>query len=385
MAAILITEADVRRAAACGEEIRVEGGAVLTPGAQDAALKLGVRIIEGPAPAAAVEALRARRVVAIGADHAGFEAKEDLKAHLEAHGYLVLDLGTRSRDPVDYPDIAERVARAVAEGRAEAGILVDGAGIGSAIAANKIRGIRAAKCDSLFDARNAREHNHANVLALGTRIERETMRQIARVFLETPFGPGRHERRVRKIEALERKALVLWLAGILFVACDKPRLPIGTPPPDPHIEVDPEDLRSIFPPPGEPVLLDEETRRAQYGSACGIAAYVEYRPPDGELPLVARAAVYPFDRSADLAYRNRIRAARFRTSETVREEPPLGTDCVIGAMQDDSSWRALLLRGQFVVECVIPDEARVPKARELLRSMDEGILDLMKRKIRVGK
>jgi len=131
--------------------------------------------------------------------------KEALKQSLQELGFTVLDVGTHSTDAVDYPDFAIAVARAVVEGRARQGIMVDGAGIGSAMAANKIPGIRAALCYDITTAQNAREHNNANVLTLGgTLIGQRLAGEIARTFLTTEFGGGRHAGRVAKIDALDR-------------------------------------------------------------------------------------------------------------------------------------------------------------------------------------
>lgn len=204
-----VTEAAVR-AAGPGGTVDLPHGAVITPAARDLARKLGVTLRE-PAPAAAPvpdpaprSPLAAPPVVALGADHGGYPLKEQLKPVLVALGFRVDDVGTHSADPVDYPDVAVRVARAVAEGRAWRGIMVDGAGIGSAMAANKVPGVRAALCYDLTTAYNAREHNDANVLTLGgTLIGPRLAGDIARAFLATEFGGGRHAARVAKIDALD--------------------------------------------------------------------------------------------------------------------------------------------------------------------------------------
>lgn len=144
-----------------------------------------------------------RSAVAIGADHGGYALKEILVAHLHSHGYEVRDCGTHSPDPVDYPEIAHAVARLVAGGDCGCGIIVDGAGIGSCMVANKVPGIRAALCYDIPSARNSRAHNHANVLTLGTGLlGRIFATQIVDVFLATPWAPGRHARRVAQIEAI---------------------------------------------------------------------------------------------------------------------------------------------------------------------------------------
>jgi ribose 5-phosphate isomerase B len=160
-----------------------------------------------PARAAAPEPPRAvpPRRVAIGADHGGFELKEVLRrAIAEELGWDVHDCGTHSTDAVDYPDLAAAVAREVAGGRAARGIVVDSAGIGSAMAANKVPGVRCALCHDDVTVMNAREHNDANVLSLGARVvNRGAAVRMVRLFLSTEFAGGRHERRVAKIMALE--------------------------------------------------------------------------------------------------------------------------------------------------------------------------------------
>jgi ribose 5-phosphate isomerase B len=145
-------------------------------------------------------------VIALGADHAGWPLKEVVKAWLSDRGHEILDFGTHTADSVDYPDYATLVADAVSSGRAERGVLVCGTGIGMAIAANKVPGVRAASCADTHTARMAREHNDTNVLALGARlIGNETAIEVARVWLETPFAGERHARRVAKLAAIERK------------------------------------------------------------------------------------------------------------------------------------------------------------------------------------
>jgi len=144
-------------------------------------------------------------VVALGADHAGFPLKEYLKTWLIGRGYDVVDLGTQSAESVDYPDFAVGVGSAVTAGKADRGILVCGTGIGMAMAANKLPGVRAATCSDAFTARMSREHNDANVLALGARItSREAAIEILELWLDTDFAGGRHARRVDKIVALDR-------------------------------------------------------------------------------------------------------------------------------------------------------------------------------------
>jgi ribose 5-phosphate isomerase B len=138
--------------------------------------------------------------IAIASDHAGFELKESLKAELEARGFAPLDLGTASRDSVDYPDFADRLAGAIKEGRAKRGVLVCGTGIGIAMAANRHRHLRAAVCHDVSSARLSRLHNDANVLALGARlIGVETAKDCLNAFLTTAYEGGRHDRRVAKM------------------------------------------------------------------------------------------------------------------------------------------------------------------------------------------
>ena len=143
--------------------------------------------------------------VAIGADHAGFTLKEHLKTTLAALGHEVYDLGTTSDATVDYPLISADVARAVAEGRADRGIMLGGSGQGEQIAANKIHGVRAALCNDLYTARMSRLHNDANVLTMGGRIVASGLADdILKVWLDTPFEGGRHQRRIDQIAELER-------------------------------------------------------------------------------------------------------------------------------------------------------------------------------------
>lgn len=198
----VVTEMEVRDAG-LGGTVTAAPNAIVTAAARDLARAWGVSIQLGaPAP-------RRVRRIALGADHAGYEMKEEVKRLLDTlEATEVHDVGTRGKESVDYPDFAQAVAEAVSSGRCDLGIVVDGAGIGSAIAANKVPGIRAAMCYDAATARNSREHNFANVLTIGGRlISNETMKDIVRVFLETPTGEERHAARVRKILALEKKYL----------------------------------------------------------------------------------------------------------------------------------------------------------------------------------
>ncbi|MGB8130628.1 MAG: ribose 5-phosphate isomerase B [Candidatus Angelobacter sp.] len=144
--------------------------------------------------------------IALGADHAGYQLKDDIKQHLEQQGISVRDEGTSSAESVDYPDYASAVAHDVSEQRADLGILVCGSGIGMAISANKVDGIRAANVSTEYEAQVSREHNNANVLTLGARIiGPEEAFRIVDMWLATQFAGGRHERRVEKIMAIEKE------------------------------------------------------------------------------------------------------------------------------------------------------------------------------------
>lgn len=162
-----------------------------------------------PAPASAAApapADAALVAIAIGADHGGWELKNRIGAMLAEAGFAVRDCGTNGPEAVDYPDIAHAVARLVADGTCRWGIVLDGAGIGSAMAANKVPGVRAANCHDLSSARNSREHNHANVLTLGARFLGEGLAiEIVRAWLGTEWAPGRHAARVEKISEIERR------------------------------------------------------------------------------------------------------------------------------------------------------------------------------------
>jgi len=149
-----------------------------------------------------------QRSIALGADHGGFKMKEMIKATLTKTGYPVVDCGTNSTESVDYPDFALAVAELVGQGKAWRGIIIDGAGIGSCMTANKVPGVRAAMCYDYATAVNSREHNNANVLTLGAGLIGDSLaRQIVDAWLTTEFGGGRHARRVDKITAVENKFL----------------------------------------------------------------------------------------------------------------------------------------------------------------------------------
>ena len=149
-----------------------------------------------------------RRVIAIGTDHGGVDLKNLLKKEITTLGFEVVDCGTNTTEPVDYPDIALSVATLVAEGKAWRGVIIDGAGIGSCMAANKVPGVRAALCYDYATAVNSREHNDANVLTLGAGLIGVNLaKQILTTWLATEFGGGRHAKRVDKIVAIEKRFL----------------------------------------------------------------------------------------------------------------------------------------------------------------------------------
>ncbi|MCU0257258.1 MAG: RpiB/LacA/LacB family sugar-phosphate isomerase [Vicinamibacterales bacterium] len=204
----LITEADARRLAP-GAVVELEPGGHVTPLALDTLRSLGVRVVpagtdEAEAAAASLAPPAEVRVVALGTDHSGLALKRTLAAWLRGRALRVVDCGTDTAEPVDYPDIAQRVATAVASGEAQAGIVIDGAGLGSAIAANKVRGIRAAMATTPTLARYARQHNGANVLALGaTLVSEADARAIVDTFLQTPMTEPRYIKRLVKLKQLE--------------------------------------------------------------------------------------------------------------------------------------------------------------------------------------
>ena len=206
---VLIDEATVRDLAP-GATLSVPTGALVTPLARQVALERNITLSEaGSAPVTGSTARAksaATQRVALGADHGGFHLKEALKPFLQSLGYEVVDCGTTSTDSVDYPDFAYAVAQLVASGQCANGIIVDGAGIGSCIVANKVPGVRAALCYDHATAVNSREHNHANVLTLGAGlIGINLAKQIAQAWLATAHGGGRHAARVAKITAIEKR------------------------------------------------------------------------------------------------------------------------------------------------------------------------------------
>jgi len=226
---LLVTEKDVE-AVPTGGELCFPAAAIVTPRAREVAMERRVSLSPEPGPSLRREAVPrsvqatmlrtgpvstlsgnsspGSKVIALGADHGGFAMKEALKPYLQELGYAIKDCGTFSSESVDYPDFAYAVARLVSEGQAWRGVMIDGAGIGSCMAANKVPGVRASMCHDLSTAMNSREHNDANVLTLGGHLIAEGLaKKIVKTWLETKFAGGRHERRVNKIMEIEKRFL----------------------------------------------------------------------------------------------------------------------------------------------------------------------------------
>jgi ribose 5-phosphate isomerase B len=219
----LVTEQEIN-ALPFGSTYDVPPRALVTPLARQVALDRRITLVE-PGSELTPNALHTRtsgiavpknnpghstpqsgRTIAIAADHGGYQLKEELKSHLVGKGYRLVDCGTDSSASVDYPDFALAAAQLVGRGEAWKGIVIDGAGIGSCMAANKVPGVRAAMCYDQATAVNSREHNDANILTLGAGLIGSNLaRQILQTWLETPFGGGRHARRVNKIMDIERR------------------------------------------------------------------------------------------------------------------------------------------------------------------------------------
>jgi len=208
----LITERDVIDAHRKQKsELTVAANGIVTPSARDAAVVRGIKILKkeitdiSPTRQLSPQVQFSGKII-IGSDHGGFELKEVLKNYLTELGLEFEDVGTFSTDAVDYPDFAYAVAEKVANTADLLGIVIDGAGVGSAMAANKVRGIRAASCQDTYTARNSRLHNNANVLTLGSRSPGvDVIKEIVKIWLETRFEGGRHKARVDKIMAIEKK------------------------------------------------------------------------------------------------------------------------------------------------------------------------------------
>jgi ribose 5-phosphate isomerase B len=197
----VITEDDVRGLDQ-GAVLRIGEDARLTPLAADIVKERNIQLVRRNSRRGS----KASKLIAVGADHGGFKMKEELKGLLAQLGHKVQDFGTDSEEAVDYPDFAHAVARAVANGSSDLGIIIDGAGVGSAMTANKVPGVRAAACYSVAVARNSREHNGANVLTLGSKtISSAEMRDIVTAWLATELTEDRHRKRVAKIDAVQRQ------------------------------------------------------------------------------------------------------------------------------------------------------------------------------------
>ena len=221
MGKMLVSEQTIRQLIENRKKtLEIGEGTIVTPLAAELAMSKGVLIIqrkepkgEGPMAVQSTTGPEVSRaategLVAIGSDHGGFQFKEELKEFIQGMGYKVVDVGTFSVEPCDYPDFAYAVASMVSAGSAWRGIMMDGAGIGSCVVANKVPGIRAACCQNEFVARNAREHNDTNLLTLGSKVVGiEVCKSICQIWLETLFAGGRHATRVNKITDLESRFL----------------------------------------------------------------------------------------------------------------------------------------------------------------------------------
>lgn len=197
----IITEDDVRGLER-GATLRIGQHARLTPLAADIVREKQIEIVHRSSRRGS----NAAKLIAVGADHGGFQMKEELKTFLVELGHRVHDFGTNSEEAVDYPDFAHAVARSVADGSSDVGIIIDGAGVGSAMTANKVPGVRAAACYSVALARNSREHNGANVLSLGSKtITSKEMREIVEAWLSSDLSEDRHRKRVAKIDAVQKQ------------------------------------------------------------------------------------------------------------------------------------------------------------------------------------
>jgi len=205
----IITEADAR-VLPVGGTVQLAKGGHVTPLAHDTLRERRITVISDVVVSADAASLAPKadvRAITIGSDHTGIALRKTLVMFLRGRGLSVNDIGTDSTEPVDYPDIAEAVARPVARGEADAGIVIDGAGIGSAIAANKINGIRAVMATTETIARYSREHNGANVLSLGaSMVTADEARAIVTTWISTPMREPRYMRRLTKISALERRS-----------------------------------------------------------------------------------------------------------------------------------------------------------------------------------
>jgi ribose 5-phosphate isomerase B len=210
----LISERMVIDAARKGERVLFyDASTLITAAARDRAKQLQVKIEPQPVGKPIVEQSsvpathkKENVVVALGSDHGGFALKEILKQFIQTFGYTVIDAGTNSEEACDYPDFAFAVAKLVTSGTATRGIMIDSVGVASAMAANKVKGVRAACCSDEFTARSSREHNNANVLTLGGKvIGSEAAKAIVKLWLETEYAGGRHQKRIDKIHDIEQQ------------------------------------------------------------------------------------------------------------------------------------------------------------------------------------
>ncbi len=202
----IITQTVVEEAYQRNGQIILSGGEIITPLARDRAKELGVRFITEGAQKIQSNTVKGLinedqpQKIALGADHGGYYLKEELKTFLKSKKYQIIDVGTHSPESCDYPDFALKVAEMVSRGQVDRGIMIDSVGIGSAMAANRVPGILAAKCNNVVEAKSAREHNYANVLTLGAKIIGSNMaKEIVLAFLTTPGGAARHQKRIMKI------------------------------------------------------------------------------------------------------------------------------------------------------------------------------------------
>lgn len=211
----LLSDANIKDAAKMGHKsIKIEAGTIVTSAAKDRAKSLNIEITQAAEklsqePAKVTESKsgqKAHGVIAIGSDHGGYQLKEQLKPFIKELGFIVKDVGASSEDACDYPDFAFAVAKMVSSGDADNGIMIDAVGVASAMVANKLPGIRAAACQSEFVAQSSREHNNANVLTLGGRIiGSELAKNIVKIWLNTEYSGGRHQKRVDKISEIDAK------------------------------------------------------------------------------------------------------------------------------------------------------------------------------------
>lgn len=208
----VVVEADVRKAARDTKYIIIDDRTVITPAAADLAKEKGV-IFEKAKQTDAGSLIMEQganqdpvQTVAIASDHGGFSMKTELIPYIQKLGYKVHDLGPANDKACDYPDYAFKVAEMVSENKVDRGIMIDSVGIGSAMAANRVKGVLAAKCNNAFEAHSCREHNYANYLTFGAKIIGiEIAKEIIKVFLETPGGAVRHQNRIEKILAYPKK------------------------------------------------------------------------------------------------------------------------------------------------------------------------------------